>query len=75
VRLGGYGGCRKGGSARAAQCCLPVHDCLLYVMEESRMGEGEEKSEKRKEEWKERKKEKEKGGNFPTWKFLGKNKR
>jgi hypothetical protein len=44
-------------------------------MEESRMGEGEEKSEKRKEEWKERKKEKEKGGNFPTWKFLKKNKR
>jgi hypothetical protein len=62
-----------GGSARAAPCCLPVGDCLLYVREESRKEEGEEKREKRKEEGKERKKEKErKGKNFQTWKFLEK---
>jgi hypothetical protein len=29
AQLRGARGCRRGGLARAALCCLPVHDCLL----------------------------------------------
>jgi hypothetical protein len=55
----GVVGCRReGGSARATPCCLPVHDCLLYVREESRKEEGEEKREKTKEGKEKKEKEK-----------------
>jgi hypothetical protein len=67
----GEGARLGGGSARAALCCLPIRDCLLYVREESRKEEGEEKREKRKEEGKEKRKGKN-GNNFQTWKFLKK---
>jgi hypothetical protein len=29
AQLRGARGCRRGGLARAAPCCLPIHDCLL----------------------------------------------
>jgi predicted metal-binding transcription factor (methanogenesis marker protein 9) len=60
---GSRGAVGGGGSAGVAPCCLPVHDCLLYVREEIMKDEGEEKREKRKEEGK-GKKEKEKKGKF-----------
>jgi hypothetical protein len=40
---GAWGGAARSSSTPATPCSFPVRDCLLYVREESRKEEGEEK--------------------------------